>query len=315
MAHGELVFSVSYIGDLVTAAGALPLLDAAHGLPALVVAPAAAPLVSADARLSAVHVVSSSTPLGWRAQVLKLLIGARGRRSCVLNLEVYAPRWRFLARSCRVLGLPARHLDLAGMLADNRRSALGEPTCLAHRSDYYSMAVGAELPAPWPRLTIDAARAEQARGRLLLDSGAQFVLVHPGSSDPARRAPLDLLARVVSGLAAVGCRAVVTGTRAESDLAHGLQERLAPGARAISACGRLDLRELAALTSQADLFIGGDSGPLKIAEAVGARTLSFWHRGQPSAAFAGPRGPGHATLPATASAAEALAAASQLLAR
>ncbi len=83
----------------------------------------------------------------------------------------------------------------------------------------------------------------------------------------------------------------------------------------MDACGRLDVRELAALTSQADLFIGGDSGPLKIAEAVGARTLSFWHRGQPSAAFAGPRGPGHAMLPATASAEEALAAARQLLAR
>ncbi len=216
MAHGELVFSVSYIGDLVTAAGALPLLDAAQGRPAFVVAPAAAPLVRADARLSSVHVVSSSAPLGWRAQVLKLLVGARGRR--VLNLEVYGPRWRFLTRSCRVLGLPARHLDLAGMLADNRRSALGEPTCFAHRSDYYAMAVGAELPAPLPRLAIDVARAEQARARLLPDRGTQFVLVHPGSSDPARRAPLDLLARVVSGLCAAGCRAVVAGTRAEAGL-------------------------------------------------------------------------------------------------
>ncbi len=311
MAHDELVFSISYLGDLVTAAGVLPLLAGAEGV-SFVTAPAAAPLVAADARLARVYVVTSSTPLGWRFQVLRLLVGVRHRSVRLLNLEVYPPRWRFLVRACRALGLSARHVDLPALLADNQRSAAGRPTVLGHRSDHYARAVGAALPVPPPRLTVDDRLAGETRSRLLGDVQRPFVLLHPGSSDPARRAPLDLLAALASKL---GCRPVLAASLAEADLARALLQRLPPDAAAVDACGQLDVRELAALTSQTDLFIGGDSGPLKIAEAVGARTLSFWHRGQPSAAFAGPRGPGHAVLPATASAEEALVTARQLLAR
>lgn len=313
MPLNELVFSVSYIGDLVTAASVLPLLEVPPTGISLVAAPAAAPLLAGDDRVSRVRVVSSSHAMGWRAQVLWQLLGAR-RPARVLNLEVYVPRWRFLVSACRLLSLPARHLELPALLADNHRSAVGEPTGRPHRSDYYAVAASAEPPAPLPRLSVDTRLADECLRRLVTHErdGARWLLIHPGSSDLARRAPLDLLAALASGL---GRRPILVGSPAEAGLAQALLQRLPPHTRAIDASGRLDLRELAALTSQADLFIGGDSGPLKIAEAVGARTLSFWHRGQPSAAFAGPRGPGHATLPATASAAEALAAASQLLAR
>jgi ADP-heptose:LPS heptosyltransferase len=76
--------------------------------------------------------------------------------------------------------------------------------------------------------------------------------------------------------------------------------------------GRLTLPELAALLAMCDLYVGGDSGPLKMAEAVGARSVSFW--GPTSATFLGPRGPHHRTLPFEASPDEAAAAAMALLA-
>ena len=313
MPLNELVFSVSYIGDLVSATSVLPLLDVARTRISVVAAPAAAPLLAGDARLARLRVVGSSNALGWRSQILWHLLGAR-RPTRVLNLEVYPPRWRFLTRACQLLRVPARHMDLPALLFDNRLSASGEPTKRAHRSDYYAVAAGAEPPAPPPGLSIHASLVDECRRRLGThdEAGLRSLLIHPGSSDPARRAPLDLLAALAAGL---GCRPIVIGSAAESGLAQALLERLPPHTQAVDACGRLDVRELAALTSQADLFIGGDSGPLKIAEAVGAGTLSFWQRGQPSAAFAGPRGPGHAMLPATASTEEALAAARRLLAR
>ena len=72
-------------------------------------------------------------------------------------------------------------------------------------------------------------------------------------------------------------------------------------------------RELPALLRGAALFVGGDSGPLKVAEAVGARTLSFWASGATAAAFAGPRGSGHVALPFDSDAEQAAAAARALL--
>lgn len=307
------MFSVSYLGDLVLATVSLEIIARAPEAATRLVTTAAAAELARDSPggPTAAPLARLGWP-GWMACVVQELWTARKRRARVLNLEVHPPRWRFLVRWCQLLRLPARHLDLPALMDDNRRSALGQLTTLAHRGDYYARAAGAELPAPPPRLAFDALLGQRARSRLAADGTRPLLVVHPGSSDLARRAPLDLLAALASGL---GCRPILVGSPAEAGLAQALLQRLPPHTRAIDASGRLDLRELAALTSQADLFIGGDSGPLKIAEAVGARTLSFWHRGQPSAAFAGPRGPGHATLPARASAAEALAAASQLLAR
>ena len=310
------MFSVSYLGDLVLATVSLEIIARSRvAATRLVTTAAAAELARyGPGQPTSVALARLAWP-GWIACVLQELWAARRGRAHVLNLEVHPPRWRFLVRWCRLLGLTACHLDLPALMEDNLRSALRQPTALAHRSDYYGRVVGAEPPAPPPRLAVDARLAEQARSRLSDDGSRPLVLVHPGSSDPQRRASLDLLVAVTAGVEAGGCRPIVIGSAAESGLAQALLERLPPHTQAVDACGRLDVRELAALTSQADLFIGGDSGPLKIAEAVGARTLSFWHRGQPAAAFAGPRGPGHAMLPATASADEALAAARQLLAR
>lgn len=312
------IFSVSYIGDLVMATTALPLSAAAcHGL-SVVAAPAAAPLLVADPRLAAVHVVRSSWPLVWRAEVLAQLLRARRAGESVLNLEVYAPRWRFVARCCRLLRLPARHLALPALLADNQRSACGQPTTRSHRSDYYALAVGGEPPAPPLRLSVDNTLGEQAQQRLFgrVPTRQSLVLTHLGSSDSRRRAPPKLLADLLARLSTEAAfLPVLVGSASDADLARQVLERLGPATPVLDACGCLNLRELAALTSLAALFVGGDSGPLKIAEAVGARTLSFWQADQPSATFAGPRGSGHVALPATATLDEADSAARALLSR
>lgn len=316
MAQADRVFSVSYIGDLVAATAALPLLVSQERRVVVVAAPAAASLLRGDERVAAVRLVRSSRSVSWRAEVLAHLLRARQAGESVLNLEVYPPRWRFVVRWCQLFRLDARHLDLPALLEDNRRSALGEPTTRPHRSDYYALAVGSQPPAPPPQLAVDAALAGRACERLLggRTNGQPLVLAHLGSSDPGRRPPLELMAALLRHLAADGaCVPLLVGSASEAGLVRHVAERLGPTSPAVDACGRLDLRELAALTSRARLFVGGDSGPLKIAEAVGAHTLSFWHTGQPSAAFAGPRGAGHVTLPASVSSEAALAAARQLL--
>lgn len=313
----EHVICVSYIGDLVSAATVLPLL-ASQGQRVAVLADAtAAPLLSGDARVAAVRSVRSANAIVWRSVVLAYLLGVRRTRGRVVNLEVYRPRWRFVATCCRWLRLPARRIDLPNLLADNQRSARGEPTVQGHRNDYYALALGGEVPSRPPRLVVDATVCAPALDRLhvVRHGRAPLVIAHLGASNAAKWPPLELVAGLLGRLERTGCVGVIVGAAADASLARRALALLGRDSQVVDACGRLDLREFAALASQAQLFVGGDSGPLKVAEAVGVPTVSFWHAHQPSPEFGGPRGPGHATLPTTATLDEATSAARALLPR
>lgn len=312
------VFSVTYLGDLVLATISLDIIARRTGGPLTVVtALGAAPLLERDTRVQRLGVVRSSNPVAWRVEVLRHLLEARRARAHVVNLEVYPPRWRFVRTLCGVAGLTASHLDLAGLLKDNRRSAGGEPVSLPHRAHYYARAAGLrDGDPPPPRLALDPAAAEAIASRLAAlgtESGHRLVVVHPGASEAGRRAPPALLAGILRHVASrLPVRAVLVGSHPERSLCDAVVNALGRGMAVVDWVGRLALPELAALLHAADLFIGNDSGPLKMAEAVGARTLSLW--GPTGADFAGPRGPGHRTLRFEASEAEGGATALELLA-
>jgi hypothetical protein len=86
-------FSITYIGDLVLATVTLDAL-AANGPVTVITSGMAGPLMAHDPRACHVVAVNSSHPLGWRAKALKLAFEARRSRAPIVNLEVYAPRWR-----------------------------------------------------------------------------------------------------------------------------------------------------------------------------------------------------------------------------
>lgn len=312
------VFSATYIGDLVLATISLDIIARRAGTPLTVVsAPGAAPLLARDGRIHRLAVVRSSNPLLWRVEVLRHLLDARRSRAHVVNLEVYPPRWRFVRTLCGPMGLTASHLDLAGLLEDNRRSANGEPVGLPHRAHYYARAVGLhDRDPPLPRLFLDPAATEVIAARLAalgIERGPRLLVVHPGCSEAERRAPPALFAGILRRVAShLPVQVVVVGAEPERPLCDALADAAGPGMAITNWCGRLSLPDLAALLQAAHLFIGNDSGPLKIAEAVGARTLSLW--GPTGANFAGPRGPGHRTLRFEASEAEGGARALELLA-
>lgn len=336
-AHGDgasarpvFLFSVTAIGDLVLATLAFDMIARRAGGPLCVVgAPAAPALLAHDPRVAQVRVVGSSRGLVWRAEVLRGLVEARRARASLANLEVYPPRWRFVSRAARVLGLRGWRLDLPALRADNARSARGERTTWPHRAHHYALAVGdAAGEPPPPRLGVSAAaraaadlrlREHAARGGIAPPgAGACVVVVHAGSSERARRAPPALVAALLAGLAATReVVAVCVGAADERPDAAHIAARTAAegGARVLDLCGSVPLGELPALIQRAHLFVGGDSGPLKIAEAVGTRSVSLWLPGATTAAFAGPRGAGHAAFEFTAEPAALVAAASRLTRR
>lgn len=320
-ARALFVFSVTSIGDLVLATLSLDWATR-RGFPriALVGAPTAAPLLHGDARLTALRTVRSRSSWGWRREVLGHLLAARRAGAQVANLELYLPRWAFVRRVTALLRLSTHTLDLPALRDDNARAARGEPTSRPHRAHHYAHAFGDGDDPPNARLCVE--RAAQAAVELRLRREAEHegliargsrellawprIVVHGGSTEPARRPPQALLAAVLATLARrQTILPVFVGTPEELGDAMRVEALLPREQPRLNLCGRLPLGELPALAASAALFVGGDSGPLKVAEAAGARTLSFWAPGATAPSFAGPRGLGHVALSFAASEAHA----------
>lgn len=157
-----------------------------------------------------------------------------------------------------------------------------------HESEYcldLVRAMGVGAIAKVPALTIDPStrfRADvilSALGGLATD---RLVALHPGALNMAAKRWLPerwaKVADLVQGEA--GCRIVLVGSTAEAPLVD--QVRGCMETEPLVAAGRTTLSELAALLSRCSLFLGGDSGPLHLASALGIPSVSLYGPTDPS---------------------------------
>jgi heptosyltransferase-3 len=116
-----------------------------------------------------------------------------------------------------------------------------------------------------------AARASSLLSVAGLDA-QPFLQLHPGSRWLFKCWPAVHSARLIAGLVADGWPIVLTGAPEprEQGLVRAILKALDPGTRSkvIDLSGQMSLRELAALTARARLFVGVDSAPMHIAAAV-----------------------------------------------
>lgn len=283
------VFCVTRIGDLVFATATFDALVERYGGIHLVTSTLAEGLLDGDPRVERVDVLRHPDGLRGRASLLAHLLEARRAGQPVVNYEVFPPRWRFIRRTARLLGVEAHHLDLDAFLAANRSGGTGR-----HVTSYYAdvVDIGPE-PAPPTRLPVAAGAAEEAQ-RVLGDVAAPVVAVHPGSHAgwTSKRVAPDLVAEVVRRVAGgMSGTVLFVGGRNEAELCAAVREASGIGERGVNLAGRVSLGGLTGVLRRADVFLGGDSGPLKIAEAVGTATVSLWTVTEP--AWAGPRGARH----------------------
>lgn len=129
-----------------------------------------------------------------------------------------------------------------------------------------------------PHVTVSP-RERLAGLEVIGDCRDGLAVLHPGATDPRRRWPADRFVELAVRLAADGMRVIVVGDGADAAIANGVAAeagRRAGGAVA-SVAGRLTLPELAGVLSVADVFVGNDSGPRHLAQAVGAPTVAvYW---------------------------------------
>lgn len=141
--------------------------------------------------------------------------------------------------------------------------------------------LGIEPPAGigrWIEPSLEARVQMRDRIARSADVGADFVLIHPGSSPgtPYKRYRASGYAAFAKRLARErGLRALVVRGRdpGEARLAEAIVEASHGAAVFAPACE--NLAQLAALTVCARLFVGSDSGPLHIASAVGTPAIQL----------------------------------------
>jgi len=104
----------------------------------------------------------------------------------------------------------------------------------------------------------------------------RFIHIHPASRWFFKCWTAERMAALITRLQADGERIVLTAapTRTETEIVASIQAKLATPVASLA--GQLNLKELAALTGRAKLFIGVDSAPMHMAAAMGTPTVALF---------------------------------------
>ena len=127
--------------------------------------------------------------------------------------------------------------------------------------------------------------AEREVGRMLGELGlapGSYIHVHPASRWQFKCWPAERVAALCDALAAKAWPIVLTAAPDANEKALIAEVRAARDSGAVSPAptidlsGQLSLKELAALTAQAKLFVGVDSAPMHIAAAMGTPVVAIF---------------------------------------
>jgi ADP-heptose:LPS heptosyltransferase len=110
------------------------------------------------------------------------------------------------------------------------------------------------------------------------EPGGGFVVVHPGTSAPARAYPAGQWAAVIERLAGDGWQVAVTGSPAERPLTAAIVGAVAATStgRVRDLAGRLTLGQLADVLDRAAVTVIANTGPAHLSAAVGTPVVSLF---------------------------------------
>ena len=123
-----------------------------------------------------------------------------------------------------------------------------------------------------PELPVDPAGESWADAEISRLGIASFAIVNPGAGWGAKQWPAERYGEVAKALAAHNIKTLVNGSPGEEELARNVVQ--ASGGHAFEL--RCTIGQLVALTRHARLFIGGDTGPLHLAAALGVPVVGLY---------------------------------------
>lgn len=119
------------------------------------------------------------------------------------------------------------------------------------------------------------AKAEAMLQSLGLDQGP-FIHIHPASRWFFKCWPTESMAALIASLQGIGARVLLTAAPDPAELAMVARIQQALPQPVPSLAGALTLKELAAVTARARLFVGMDSAPMHMAAAVGTPVVALF---------------------------------------
>ena len=131
-----------------------------------------------------------------------------------------------------------------------------------------------QLPTSAPKVQFpyDAAVDEAVVRRLASDGVRDFAILNPGAGWGAKQWPADRYGYVAKKLAEHGLKSLINSGPGEEVLALAAEAASGGAAQALTC----SLTELIAWTRRARLFVGGDTGPLHLAAALGVPAVGIF---------------------------------------
>ena len=274
MSSATLVVQTAFLGDVVLTTPLLSALAAHHGPVDVVTTPLAAPLLETHPAVRNVIAYDKrGGDRGWRGlrRLGRRLRAERYERAYLPHRSIRTAALSLLAR------IPSR-IGFSGTWSFLYTDARPKPA-LGHESDRL-LALADEAPGAYPphlRLTAEDERVvADVLAEIDLDGGVPFVAVAPGSIWGSKRWPYyGELARQLAGSASI----VVVGGPDDVGVGEEIRRAAEGGEgrrRVVNACGKLTLRQSAALIGQAALLVTNDSAPLHLATAMGTQIVALF---------------------------------------
>ncbi|HEX9292276.1 MAG TPA: lipopolysaccharide heptosyltransferase II [Gemmatimonadales bacterium] len=260
-----LVIQTAFLGDVVLTTPLLSALAALHGPVDVVTTPVAAPLLETHPAVRTVIPYDKrGTDGGWGGMrtLARRLKGEGYARAYLPHRSLRTAALAFLAR------IPAR-IGFAGGWSFLYTDARPKPRT-GHETDRL-MALADGVSGVYPPQLRATREDEEAAARLI---EGPFVAIAPGSIWGSKRWPhyAQLAAQLGEHVAVV-----VVGGKDDVELGDQIVSAVEPSGRpAVNACGRLTLRESAALIGRANALVTNDSAPLHLATAMGTPVVALF---------------------------------------
>ena len=265
MSSATLVVQTAFLGDVVLTTPLFSALAADHGPVDVVTTPIAAPLIETHPAVRKVIPYDKrGNDRGW-AGLRNLARRLRTER----YERAYLPHRSLRTATLGVLaGIPTR-IGFSGAWSFLYTEARPKPA-LDHESDRL-LALADKPPGVYPPQLRPTAADEQAAAALI--DGA-FVALAPGSIWGSKRWPYypELAAKLAARLPVV-----LVGGPDDAGLGDEIVRAVGrSGGRAVNGCGKLTLRQSAALIGKALLLVTNDSAPLHLATAMGTPIVALF---------------------------------------
>ena len=251
-----LIIKWDELGDLVTATPVFSMLRARFpkAYIELITKPQNIPLVKYDTNLDCI----SSKIENWKGRY-DLHIELRGT-------------WKSFFRTFRYL--PGYRLD-RGWIRFLQRGKQPHETITNYR---IVAPLLNDMPMHKPYIALSAGDVENAAKHLQAIGAENFIVYHTGARKALRRWPAANFAALADyAYKQFNLNSVFVGTPDELPQIQAITSLMETPS--ITATENLSITELAALISKARAFVGNESGPLQIADAMNVRSLSFFGPG------------------------------------